>query len=99
MNNMKFEWDEDKNQINIAKHGIGFEKACLIFNGPTLDRVDDRKDYGEKRIISLGIVEDVLVLVVVHTDRDGVIRLISARPAKRSERSWYEKAIQKRTDS
>jgi len=96
---MEFEWDDDKNRINIAKHGIGFETARLIFDGPTVDRLDDRKDYGEERIISVGMVKDVLILVVVHTNRDGITRLISARPAKRSERSWYEKAIRQRTDN
>jgi len=95
---MNFEWDEEKNRINIAKHGIGFETARLIFDGPTLDRVDDRKAYGEKRTVSIGVVKDILILVVVHTDRDGTIRLISARPAKRSERRSYEKAVQQGTD-
>ena len=96
---MEFEWDEDKNQTNIAKHGIGFDTAQLIFDGPTVDWIDDRKDYGEERILSLGMIKDILVLVVVHTNRDGVTRLISARPAKRSERSLYEKAIRQRTDN
>lgn len=96
---MDFEWDEDKNQINIAKHGIGFDTARLIFEGPTLDRIDDRQDYGEERTISLGMIKDILVLVVVHTDRKGKTRLISARPAKRSERSLYEKAIRQRTEN
>ena len=96
---MEFEWDEEKNRINIAKHGIGFETARLIFDGPTVDRVDDRMDYGEERIISLGMIDDILVLVIVHTDRGGVTRIISARPAKRSERSLYEEAIRKRTDN
>lgn len=91
---MKFEWDARKNRINIAKHGIGFETARRIFDGPTVDRVDDSNDYGEERIISIGMIDTVLILVVVHTDRNGITRLISARPAKRSERSLYEKAIQ-----
>jgi len=96
---VKFEWDEDKNRINIAKHGISFGTARLIFDGPTVDRIDSRKDYGEERIISLGMIKDVLILVVVHTDRNGITRLISARPAKHSERSWYEKTIRQRTDN
>ncbi len=95
---MDFEWDEDKNRINIAKHGIGFERAARIIDGPTDDRIDDREDYGEARVISLGVIEDILFLVVVHTDRDGVTRIISARPAKRSERRIYDREIQNRTD-
>lgn len=92
---MEFEWDEDKNRRNIAKHGIGFERAARIFDGPTLDRIDDRRDYGETRTISIGVLEDILILVVVHTDRSGKIRIISARPAKRPERKIYEEALRK----
>lgn len=95
---MEFEWDEDKNQRNVAKHGIGFARAAKIFESPTLDWVDGRVDYGEERTISLGMIEIVLVLVVVHTDRDGVTRIISARPAKRTERRIYDEEIRKRTD-
>ena len=95
---MEFEWDEEKNRINVAKHGIGFERAARIFDGPTVDWIDDRLDYGEERTISLGMIEGVSILVVVHTDWDNVMRLISARPATRSERTRYEEAIQKRTD-
>ncbi len=96
---MIFDWNLDKAKSNIAKHGIGFETACLIFSGPTVDRIDDRKDYGEERKISIGMVENLLIIVVVHTNRDGVTRIISARRAKKSERSFYEKAIQKRIDN
>ena len=95
---MDFEWDEKKNKANIYKHGLSFEQARLIFYGITIDRIDDRQDYGEQRIISLGRVKTVLILVVAHTNRNGVIRIISARPAKRSEREIYEKALQKRTE-
>ncbi len=95
---MEFEWDEKKNRLNIAKHGIGFDRAARIFDGPTVDHPDNSEDYGEERTISVGMVEGILVLVVVHTDRDGITRIISARPAKRSERTLYEEAIQKRTD-
>ncbi|MFP6759297.1 MAG: BrnT family toxin [Alphaproteobacteria bacterium] len=95
---MDVEWDENKNRINIAMHGIGFERAARIFDGPTVDRIDDREDYGEERVISLGMIEDILILVVVHTDRDGVTRIISAGPAKRSERRIYDREIQNRTD-
>ena len=95
---MEFEGDENKNRSNIAKHGIGFERAARIFEGPTLDWIDEREDYGEERTISLGMSEGVLTLVVVHTDRDGVIRIISARPARRSERRLYDREIQQGTD-
>lgn len=92
---MDFEWDDQKDRQNIAKHGVSFEDACKIFDGFTLDALDNRFDYGEERIISIGMIEETAILVVVHTDRDGVCRIISARPAKRSERKIYDNAIQK----
>ena len=95
---MEFEWDREKERRNVAKHGIGFARAARIFDGPTLDRIDDREDYGEARVISLGMVEGIAVLVVVHTDREGAIRIISARPATRRERKIYEEKIQEGTD-
>ena len=90
---MDFEWDEAKNRQNIAKHGVDFRDAVRIFDGPTFDRIDDREDYGELRTLSLGLLDGVTVLVVAHTDRDGVIRIISARRATRRERERYDQAI------
>ena len=91
---MSFEWDEDKNRRNIAAHGIQFEDAQTIFDGPVLTRIDDRYSYDEIREISLGLFNGVVVLAVVHTDRDDVTRLISARKATSRERKQYEQAIQ-----
>jgi uncharacterized protein len=51
-----FDWDDDKNARNIARHGVSFETAMRIFEGPVLTVVDDREDYGELREISLGMV-------------------------------------------
>ena len=95
---MEFEWDEDKNRSNIAKHGIGFARAARVFDGLTIDWADEGADHGEQRTISLGMIEAVLILVVVHTDRDGVTRIISARPARRAERRSYDEEIRKRID-
>lgn len=88
-----FEWDRAKDLINIAKHGVSFDLAKRVFEGPTLTWVDDREDYGEVRRISIGMVEDAAVLVVAHTERNGRIRLISARPASRRERRLYHEQI------
>lgn len=96
---MVFEWDEQKNLGNIEKHGIRFEDAQKIFDGPVLTLIDDRNDYGEVRETSLGQIKSMVVLMVVHTDREGITRLISARKATRKERQRYEEAIQKCTDS
>ena len=90
---MVFEWDEAKNQANIRKHGVSFETAQRIFRGPVLTRFDDRRDYGEVRHVSIGNVDNVAVVVVAHTDRDGRIRLISARPASRKERQAYHERV------
>ena len=89
---MEFEWDEVKNQANIRKHGVSFDTAKRIFEGPRVTWSVQRKDYGEDRYISLGRVEQALILVA-HTDRDGRIRLISARPASRKERQVYHERI------
>ena len=63
---MAFEWDTAKNAANIAKHGIDFEDAIRIFEGPVLESPDERHDYGEVRIIAFGVV-DARELAVVYT--------------------------------
>jgi uncharacterized protein len=93
-----FEWDDDKNIINIEKHGVSFAAASRIFEGVVLTVIDERRDYGEVRKNSLGQIDGLLIVAVTHTDREGLTRLISARPAKRAERKRYEQAIRQRTD-
>ena len=87
-----FAWDEAKNAANIAKHGVSFELAGRIFEGPVLTARDERVDYGEHRDISIGKVEGA-ILTIVHTDRGGTVRIISARPASQRERTGYEHAL------
>lgn len=82
-----------KNAANISKHGIGFATAVCIFDGFVLTLKDNRHDYGEVRERSIGAVEDILFLTVVHTDRDGRKRIISARRANKTERKRYEEAL------
>ena len=94
---MQFDWDETKNRTNFEKHQIRFEEAALIFAGPTLTAIDDRQDYGEVREISIGQIRGQVYLVVVHTDREGTTRLISARQAKLPERRRYDDYIQEIT--
>ena len=91
---MIFEWDEAKNQQNIRKHGISFETAKRVFEGPILTVEDTRFDYGEIRHISIGQIEALLIIVVVHTDRaNNATRIISARKANKAERNRYEQAV------
>jgi len=89
---MQFEWDEEKRARNLIKHGVDLVDAALIFEGPVFTMSDMRKDYGKPRSISIGIVDDGL-FVVVHTERDGVMRLISARQGGRRDHAKYEKSI------
>ena len=81
---MVFGWDEAKNQANIRKHGVSFETARSIIGGPVPTWFDDRGDYGKVRHISIWVVDNVTVVVLAFTDRDGRIRLISARTASRN---------------
>jgi hypothetical protein len=89
---MEFEWDEAKNQQNIAKHGIDFADARRIFEKPFVLRPDDRRDYGEKRLLAMGQLHDIVV-VMAFTRREGRIRIISVRKAKKHERKIYQDKI------
>jgi uncharacterized DUF497 family protein len=90
---MRFEWDENKNRENRKKHGVSFEIAMEVFDDPFSLTSHDRIVEGEERLWTLGRVEDLNILVVVHTvvdERDEVIRIISARKATPRERAFYE---------
>ena len=85
---MTFEWDEEKNKINKAKHGIDFETAMLVFNdSQRIEIYDMEHSIEEDRYNTIGMVHDVLF--VVYTERRENIRLISARLATQTERSIY----------
>ena len=92
---MRFSWDARKSEANLAARGFDFEFATLVFGGPTLERVDDRADYGELRVVAVGLA-DGLHLTVVYTDREGtremVRRIISARRSNQQERRAYDQA-------
>jgi uncharacterized DUF497 family protein len=87
---MQFEWDDDKCEVNIRKHGIDFEDVKDIFNHPMMTFMDNHDNYGEARWRAIGWVETMLG-VVVYTERVGdVIRIISARKATKNEVRLYE---------
>ena len=89
---MIYEWDQGKSARNAHARGLPFEVAVALFEGPTVEEPDLRKDYGEPRIRALGQVNDV-VMVCIYTDRSqDVRRIISLRPAKRRERDAYRAA-------
>jgi uncharacterized protein len=90
---MIFEWDEDKSIRNAAARNLPFEVAILLFDGPTLEVVDSRQDYGEVRIRAIGVIAG-LSMVCVYTDRGEVRRIISLRLANGRERDGYRAANQ-----
>ena len=92
---MVFEWDPEKNRLNVAKHGVAFEDIPALFDAPYLQTEDRRKDYGETRYQVIGRVAEFIVYVV-FTFRGKTRRIISARLANRDERAVYEEAIQNR---
>lgn len=86
---MDFEWDESKSERNRRDRSLDFVTAALIFDGPVQTMLDERRDYGEERIIAIGQV-DGRVLVVVYTDRGDIRRIISARHANKKERETWQ---------
>ena len=89
-----FEWDAHKAQSNLAKHKVSFEAAATVFGDPRSVTIPDpAHSQREHRFIILGRSHDARLLVVVHTERGDNIRIISARPASRRERKYYEEAI------
>jgi uncharacterized DUF497 family protein len=85
----EFEWDDAKAAANLAKHGVSFEQARDVFDDPfAIDFVDDREDYGELRLILIGMVDHRL-LVIAHTMTNDKVRIISAREAEPHERRQY----------
>jgi uncharacterized protein len=93
---IRYEWDEEKNKANQRKHGIDFETAELVFDDPFCVTFNERISGGEERWHAIGSIEDIIVIVVVHTyrrdDSDEVIGIISARRATRHERKLYVQA-------
>lgn len=77
---MRFEWDENKRLINIRKHGIDFADVPSMFELDTVTVIDDRFEYGETRYQTLGLLK-TRIIMVVHTESETVIRIISSSVA------------------
>lgn len=88
---MLFEWDENKEKINISKHGLDFSTAALVFRDQNrLEWFDELHSDYEDRYITIGEINGIaVVLMVVYTERGDAIRLISARKATKQERRMY----------
>lgn len=92
MDEIRFEWDENKNLINRRKHGISFEEAQTVFYDEAALVIDDPEHSDEEeRFIILGLSNKLNLLVVCHCYResDSVIRIISARKATKTETNFY----------
>ncbi len=89
---LKYEWDKAKNQRNFVKHGLKFEDAELVFSGPSVTFEDDRFDYGEQRLATLGLLAG-RVVVIAHSPRDERTRIISMRKGNRREQEIYQKRL------
>jgi uncharacterized DUF497 family protein len=87
-----FEWDPSKEERNIRERGIDFTRASRIWDERTLEKIDDRHDYGERRILAFGTV-DGRVMAVLFTWRGPNRRIISARKANRREQRRFQAEI------
>jgi hypothetical protein len=90
LNRILFSWNSQKNQANYDKHGVEFETACQAFFDPFLKIVDVDSDSGEAREALIGLADRWEMLYVVFVERSDTFRIVSARPATRSERRIYE---------
>ena len=88
-----FEWDPDKAEKNISKHDVDFGEASSIFDDPMfITFVDEEHSIDEERYITIGLSDRGRLLLVAHAERDGRIRIISARKATKNEEKFYQEA-------
>ena len=89
-----FEWEQNKLKENIRKHKISFEEAKTVFNDPlSITILDQAHSTSEERFIDVGVSLRGQCLVVIYTERESRIRIISSRPATKKERRIYEEVI------
>ena len=87
---MRFEWDPEKSTANRRKHRISFEKATELWNADFLEIYDEAHSDEEDRFIGVGMVDQHVVIVVFTEPEDDLVRIVSARMAKRPERHLFE---------
>lgn len=85
---VKFEWDETRRRANLRRHGIDFVGCEAVFESYTLTVEDTRFEYGERRFVTLGLLEG-RVVAVVRTETARKIRIIAIRKATRREQEAY----------
>jgi len=90
---IRFEWDPGKAARNVGKHAVSFEEAARVFDDAMfITVIDDEHSGDEERYITIGLSGTGNLLVVAHTDREGQVRIISARKATRKEEQFYAEA-------
>ncbi len=88
---MEFKWDKGKAELNLKKHGTSFSEAATVFGDPLAVTFDDPDhSVGEYHLITFGLSRFNQSLVVSHAEREGKMRIISARPMTKQERKIYE---------
>ncbi len=85
---MHYSWHEPKRQVTLIKRGLDFAQAEHVFSGSVFTFEDDRKDYGEQRWVTLGLLREKVV-VIVHTETEDHIRIISMREANKNEQLLF----------
>ncbi len=91
---MRYTWDEKKNRRNAILHGISFADAVRVFDGATVERSDDRFDYGEKRIYAIGLVNGLEITVIYVDEENEERRIISAWRSEPHERRHYWQSLE-----
>ncbi len=92
---MEFEWSPAKARINLQKHRVSFDEARTVFADPLAMTILDTAEHEEERFITVGDSAHPRLIVVVHYEISGRIRIISARRATRRERNQYEEGEEK----
>ena len=94
---MLFEWDDEKRRTNIIKHHIDFKEAIKIYDGFVITTTSEQIGLGEERFLSIGLLHG-LEIVIIFTIRGEKRRIISARRARKAERTKYHEEFEKNQD-
>lgn len=88
---MQFQWHPEKAQKNFTKHGVSFDEAATVFADPLAVTIDDPDhSHEEQRFLTTGLSKRQRLIILAHTDREGRVRIISAREVTAPERKQYE---------
>ncbi len=89
----QFKWNPEKAGSNLQKHQVDFEEASTIFDDPQfITFLDEEHSVIEERYITIGLSNKNRLLIVAHTERNDIIRIISARKATKNEEKFYQEA-------